>query len=185
MKLNLPRRRNRRLPDYPRALGDPRPGQPHRVGRLHGPCAVVRAALAHLQRHDFNRESLRIEIDTSLPSPRVIRALVELRGAPQRLRLDNGPEFVSAALRQWAQRHDVESLQIQPCKPTQNAYIERFYRTFRTEVLDRYVFISLHEVRRMIEGWHQRYNHQRPHRALGGLSPVAYAMASPISSTSQ
>lgn len=55
---------------------------------------------------NFNRESLRIEIDTSLPSPRVVRALndlVELRGAPQRLRLDNGPEFISAALRQWAQ----------------------------------------------------------------------------------
>jgi len=113
---------------------------------------------------DFNRESLRIEIDTSLPSTRVIRALnepVELRAAPRRLRLDNGPEFISAALRQRAQRQGIDLLHIQPGKPTQNAYIERFNRTYRTEVLDRYVFTSLHEVRRMTEDWRHRYNHQR------------------------
>lgn len=77
---------------------------------------------------DFNRESLRIETDTSLPPLRVIRALdalVEPRGVPRHLRLDDGPEFISAALRQWAQRHGVELLHIQPGKPTQNAYIER------------------------------------------------------------
>ena len=82
------------------------------------------------------------------------------------------------------QRHDVELLHIQPGKPTQNATIERFNRTFRTEIPDRYVFTSLHEVRRMTEDWRHRYNHQRPHRALGGLSPVAYAMASSSTSTS-
>ena len=138
---------------------------------------------------DFNRESLRIEIDTSLPSQRVVRALdelVELRGAPRRLRLDNGPEFISAALRQWAGRHVVELVHIQPGKPTQNAYIERFNRTFRTEVLDRYVFTSLDEVRRMTEDWRRRYNHDRPHRSLGGLPPIGYAMAkSPTTSTSE
>lgn len=115
---------------------------------------------------------------------RALDELVELRGAPRRLRLDNGPEFISAALRQWADRHRVELLHIQPGKPTQNAYIERFNRTYRTEVLDRYVFTSLHEVRRMTEDWRYRYNHQRPHRALGGLPPVAYAMASSTTSTS-
>ena len=70
---------------------------------------------------DFNRESLRIEIDTSLPSPRVVRALddlVELRGAPQRLRLDNGPEFISAALRQWAQRPRPSPSRIRPGMPS-------------------------------------------------------------------
>ncbi|MBB3228839.1 putative transposase [Luteibacter sp. Sphag1AF] len=130
---------------------------------------------------DFNCQSLRIEIDTSLSSQRVIRVLdelVELRGAARRLRLDNGPEFISAALKQWALRHGVELLHIQPGKPTQNEYIERFNRTFRTEVLDRYVFTTLAEVRRMTDDWQQRYNHDRPHRSLGGLLPVRYAMAS-------
>jgi putative transposase len=129
---------------------------------------------------DFNRESLRIEIDTSLPSRRVVRALdelVELRGAPRRLRLDNGPEFISAELRRWAERQGVEIVHIQPGKPTQNALIERFNRTYRTEVLNRYVFTSLAEVRRMTEDWRHRYNHHRPHSALGGLPPVRYAMA--------
>jgi putative transposase len=134
---------------------------------------------------DFNRESLRIEIDTSLPSLRVIRALdelMELRGAPQRLRLDNGPEFISAALRQWAQRHGVELLHIQPGEPTQNAYIERFNRTFRIEVLDRYVFTSLHKVRRITQDWRHRYNHQRPiaHSADSRPSPTPWHHQTPL-----
>ena len=73
---------------------------------------------------------------------------------------------------------------IQPCKPTQNAYIERFNRTFRTEVLGRYIFTSLREVHRIAEDWRHRYNHDRPYRALGGFSPVAYTMASSTTSTS-
>jgi putative transposase len=120
---------------------------------------------------DFNRESLRIEIDTSLPSARVTKALdelVELRGAPQRIRLDNGPELISHALRDWAARNGVELLHIQPGKPAQNAYIEPFNHSLRTEVLDRYVFTSLAEVRRMTEDWRYRYNHHRPHRRPSG-----------------
>ncbi len=137
---------------------------------------------------DFNRESLRIEIDTSLPAVRVIRALdelIEVRGTPKRLRLDNGPELVSHALAVWAKQHGIDLVFIQPGKPTQNAYIERFNRTYRTEVLDRYIFSTLTEVRAMTEDWRQRYNHRRPHHALGGLPPVRYAMAkSPTTSTS-
>jgi putative transposase len=137
---------------------------------------------------DFNRESLRIEIDSSLPSARVIRALdelAELRGAPRRLRLDNGPELISKALADWAERAGVELVFIQPGKPTQNAYIERFNRTYRTEVLDRYVFTSLPEVRRMTEDWRHRYNNHRPHRSLDNLPPARFAVAhSPSTSTS-
>lgn len=129
---------------------------------------------------DFNRESLRIEVDTSLPSARVIRAfdeLIELRGKPARIRLDNGPEFVSKALADWAKQHDVHLHFIQRGKPTQNAYVERFNRTYRTEVLDRYIFTNLAEVRRQTELWRQRYNTERPHKSLGGLPPHQYAMA--------
>jgi hypothetical protein len=106
--------------------------------------------------------------------------LVGVQGAPRRLRLDNGPEFISAALKAWAHRHGVELLHIQPGKPTQNAYIERFNRTFRTEVLDRYVFTSLDEIRRMTEDWRYRYKHHRPHRSLAGW-PVA-SRQSPVAS---
>ena len=109
---------------------------------------------------------------------RAMDELIEVRGAPRRLRLDNGPEFISNVLKHWAEHHRIELLHIQPGKPTQNAYIERFNRTFRTEVLDRYVFTSRDEVRRMSEDWRHRYNHDRPHRSLGGLSPINYAMAS-------
>lgn len=191
LNLNLPRRGKRRLPDRIREpLEIP-------LAANHTWSADFMADVLWSGRRfrtfnindDFNRESMKIEIDSSLPSARVIRALdelVEVRGAPQRLRLDNGPEFNSAALKDWARHHGVTLVHIQPGKPTQNAYIERFKRTFRTEVLDRYVFNNLSEVRRMAEDGQHRYNHQRPHRSLGGLPPIQYAMAhSPITSTSE
>ena len=190
LKLNLPRRGKRRLPDRIRE-----PLEIPLSANYTWSADFMADALWSGRRFrtfnvndDFNRESLRIEVDTSLPSSRIIRALdelVELRGAPQRLRLDNGPEFISHALSEWARRQGVTLVHIQPGKPTQNAYIERFNRTFRTEVLDRYVFDNLCEVRRMAEDWRHRYNHHRPHRSLGGLPPVRYALAhSPTSSTS-
>ena len=88
---------------------------------------------------DFNREALAIEIDLNLPTPRVIRTLDQAavwRGYPSKLRMDNGPEFVSAALADWAEQNNVELEFLKPGKPTQNSYIERFNRTYRTEVLD-------------------------------------------------
>lgn len=128
---------------------------------------------------DFNREGLGIEIDTSIPGERVVRALEGIRqvrgSAPERLRLDNGPEMISAALEDWAARHDVRLQFIQPGKPTQNAFIERFNRTYRTEVLDAYLFDTLEEVRAMTRDWLVRYNHRRPHHSLGGLTPAQFA----------
>jgi putative transposase len=127
---------------------------------------------------DFNREVLWIEVDSSLPALRVVRTLERIaswRGYPKQIRLDNGPEFISRTLRQWAEEHDVELAFIQPGKPTQNAYIERFNRTFRESVLDAYLFSSLQEVRDITEEWVDEYNTIRPHEALGNLSPVQYA----------
>ena len=129
---------------------------------------------------DFNREVLRIEIDSNLPARRIVRGLdelIQIRGAPQRLRLDNGPELVSDALARWAERHGAELLFIQPGRPMQNGIVERFNRTYRDEVLDCYVFETLSEVRRMTAEWIDRYNQQRPHEALGNLAPRQYLMA--------
>lgn len=136
---------------------------------------------------DFNREALAIEIDTSLPAARVVRVLEQVsawRGYPARLRLDNGPELISVALADWAERRGVELEFIEPGKPTQNSFIERFNRTYREEVLDFYIFSSLAEVREITESWLRQYNEQRPHEALGNLAPSEYlAINSPEVST--
>jgi putative transposase len=127
---------------------------------------------------DYNREALWIEVDTSLPAERVISALDLLllwRGVPQQIRMDNGPELISHRLAAWAKEHDVELAHIQPGKPAQNAYIERFNRTFREDVLDAYLFSSLKEVRGIVEPWLDEYNTIRPHEALRGLSPHQFA----------
>ena len=73
--------------------------------------------------------------------------------------------------------HGIDLRFIQPGKPIQNACIERLNRTYRTEVLDCYFFETLNEVRRMIEEWRYRYNHERPHESLGRLPPIQFAMA--------
>ena len=88
---------------------------------------------------DYNREGLGIEVDLSLPSLRVIRSLdqvIEWRGKPNAIRLDNGPEYIAQALIDWANSQRITLMYIQPGKPTQNAYIERFNRTVRHEWLD-------------------------------------------------
>jgi putative transposase len=127
---------------------------------------------------DFNREALAIEIDTSLPSGRVVRVLETIaacRGYPQRLRLDNGPELISQWLASWAEKSDVLLDFIEPGKPAQNAYIERFNRTYREDVLDFYLFSSLAEAREITEQWLEEYNGIRPHDSLGGKTPYQYA----------
>jgi putative transposase len=127
---------------------------------------------------DFNREALWIEVDTSLPAERVVRVLEQLlswRGRPSRIRMDNGPEFISKRLESWAQEHHIELLHIQPGKPAQNAYIERFNRTFREDILDAYLFDDLEEVRSITDHWLEEYNTIRPHEALQGLPPRLFA----------
>jgi len=128
---------------------------------------------------DFNREALWIEVDTSLPAERVVRVLEQLldwRDQPTRIRMDNGPELISQRLENWAQEKHIELLHIQPGKPAQNAYIERFNRTYREEVLDAYLFDDLQEVRLITEHWLEDYNTIRPHEALQGLPPRQFAL---------
>jgi putative transposase len=126
---------------------------------------------------ESNREGLAIEIGTTLPSLRVIAVLEELvalHGAPQSLRVDSGPELTSLALTAWCEARGIHLHYIQPGKPSQNAFIERFNRTYRTEILDAYVFESLADVRELTSGWLYRYNTQRPHDALGRAPPLTY-----------
>lgn len=123
---------------------------------------------------DFNREILQISIDTSLPSAKVISKLEELiewRGKPDKIRVDNGPEFISEKLKTWCQYHEIELHFTQPGKPTQNSLIERFNRTFRTEFLDVYLFESVKQMRNYAEIWMWKYNNERPHSALQYLTP--------------
>jgi putative transposase len=123
---------------------------------------------------DYNREVLWIEVDTSLPAERVVRVLEDLlllHPAPDTIRMDNGPEFISKRLAEWARQKHIELRHIQPGKPAQNAYIERFNRTYREEVLDAYLFHNLEEVRLITIEWMESYNSVRPHQSLGGLSP--------------
>lgn len=126
-----------------------------------------------------NREGLLIEIDFNLPAPRVVRELDRIaadRGYPLKLRLDNGPELISLALAEWAEEHGVKLEFIKPGKPMQNGFIERFNRTYRQAVLDMYVFQTLNEVREQTERWLKEYNEDRPHDALGDLSPREFLL---------
>ena len=129
---------------------------------------------------DYNREALAIEVDLSLPSVRVVRVLeriVAWRGYPVKIRMDNGPEFISLTLADWAEKHDIQLEFIKPGKPTQNSYVERFNRTYRTEVLNMYAFKRLSEVREITDNWIREYNEERPHDSLGDLTPREYLMA--------
>ena len=123
---------------------------------------------------DYNREVLTIEVDRSLPSKRVIRALeqvIEWRGKPAALRCDNGPEYISGEMVNWANENRITVLYIQPGKPTQNAYIERFNRTARHEWLDMHLFNSIEQAQHLATQWLWTYNNERPHSTIGGITP--------------
>jgi putative transposase len=124
-----------------------------------------------------NREGLAIEVAPSLPNWRVLAVLDELiavHGPPAALRLDNGPEFIAEAVTFWAAAHAIGLRYIQPGKPNQNAFIERFNKTYREEVLDAHLFASLDEVRAETATFLQRYNTERPHDSLGSVPPLTF-----------
>lgn len=127
---------------------------------------------------DYNREAVAIEIDTSLRGQRLIRLFERIkaeRSLPDMLRVDNGPELLGDAFTAWMRENGVFIDYIEPAKPNQNAYIERFNRTYRNEVLNLYLFRNLREVREITSRWIRQYNEDRPHDALGGLPPLVYA----------
>jgi putative transposase len=127
-----------------------------------------------------SRVSPAIEIGVSLTGERVVTLLDRLRstvGVPQRIVIDNGPEFISKALDAWAYQNGVQLEFSRPGKPTDNAFAESFNGRFRDECLNLHWFASLEEVRQTVEEWRIEYNTERPHRALGQQTPAAWAAA--------
>jgi len=126
----------------------------------------------------YTREALAIEVDTSLPGLRVVRVLERLqerRGTPVAIQVDNGTEFTSRVVDQWAYQHGVALHFIERGKPTQNAFIESFNGKFRDECLNQNWFVDLADARERIEGWRVDYNTVRPHSSLGYQTPVEFA----------
>ncbi len=181
LKLNFRRKGKQRLPvRNPAPLATPEAlNQSWSIDFMHDALVCGRRFRTFNVVDDFNREALAIEIDLNIPAQRVVRVLdriVANRGYPLKLRMDNGPELVSLTLAQWAEEHGVILDFIKPGKPTQNAFIERFNRTYRTEILDFYLFRTLNEVREITERWLTEYNSERPHESLNNLTPEEYRL---------
>jgi len=129
---------------------------------------------------NVSRMSPAIAVGTSLNGERVVTLLEGLRstvGVPQRIAIDNGPEFISKALDAWAYQNGVQLEFSRPGKPTDNAFVESFNGRFRDECLNQHWFASLEEVRQTVEAWRIEYNTERPHRALGQQTPAAWEAA--------
>ncbi len=126
----------------------------------------------------YTRESLAMEIDTSLPGERVTRVLnriCEERGLPDRIRMDNGPEFTSKVMKNWFREKGVTPIFIEPGKPNQNGYVESFHGKFRDECLNLFWFRNLQEIREAAEEWRTHYNNYRHHSSLGNRTPREFA----------
>ena len=129
---------------------------------------------------NFTRESPAIEVDSHLGGQRVVEVLMRLgeeRVLPQTIRVDNGPEFISKRLDQWAYLNNVKLDFSRPGKPTDNGLIEAFNGRLRQECLNESWVLSLEDAKEKVEAWRQDYNTERPHGALGNLAPLDYALA--------
>jgi putative transposase len=128
---------------------------------------------------DFNREALNISIDTSISSKRVmneLEKLIQWRGKPEKIRVDNGPEFIANRMEEWCNQKEIDFKFIQKGKPSQNAFIERFNRSYREGVLSAYLFQSLDQVREITHQWIWEYNNIRPHDSLMNLAPTKFLL---------
>ena len=126
---------------------------------------------------NMSRESPYIAVERSFSGERVTEILeqaVQRSGLPEAIQVDNGPEFTSKALDEWAARNKVKLVFSRPGTPTDNPYIEAFNGRLREECLDQYWFASLEDARRIIEGWRVEYNTERPHTALNNQAPAVY-----------
>ncbi|MQM38302.1 IS3 family transposase [wastewater metagenome] len=179
MKLNHRRRFKKRYrPEAPERLLQPlRPNQAWSADFMSDALYDGRAFRTFNVIDDYNREALRVEVDVSLTAERVLRVLDQLlvvRGRPERIRVDHGPEFTSAVFVGWCQTHGIELEYTQPGKPNQNGFVERFNGSYRNGVLNAWLFMDLEHVREETERWLAEYNTIRPHESLGDISPLEF-----------
>ena len=128
---------------------------------------------------EYTRECLAIDVARSFRGRDVVellRYLFAVRGHPKYLRSDNGPEFVSKAVKRWLRASEVQTLYIAPGSPWENGYIESFNGRLRDELLNRELFLNINELRYVVDRWRMDYNHYRPHSSLGYMAPAAFAM---------
>ena len=126
---------------------------------------------------DFDRSAVAQEVSMSMPSERVIRILekiIWIKGKPDNIRCDNGPEFISNKFQDWCKANDIAIKYTQPGCPTQNSFVERFNGSYRRAILDAYIFRNMNDVRELTESWMMDYNENRPHYSLGDMSPNEY-----------
>ena len=179
LRLNLPRRTTRRVPRRVRQplAAPPRLNQTWALDFMTETLYDGRRVRLLTMMDEGNREGLDIVMGLSVPSRRVTRALDELvaiHGCPSAIRVDNGPEFTAQSFVDWCTEHGVAIHYIQPGKPDQNAYIERFNRSYRTEVLNAHLFESVAELRALTDSWLRIYNRERPHDSLGRVPPLTF-----------
>jgi len=127
---------------------------------------------------EFTRECLAIEVGNSFTARDVmltLQYLFALRGAPEQIRSDNGPEFVAVEIQRWLKRAAVDTLYIQKASPWENGYVESFNGKLRDELLNRELFLSVAEARYVLDEWRLDYNHHRPHSGLDWQTPAAFA----------
>lgn len=181
MNLNIRRKHKRRLPSR-LAVPAESPQTPNEIWSMdfmHDVLYNGRKIKVLNVVEEFNRQALAMEVDTSICSGRVVEILdrlIEKHGKPRVIKSDNGPEFISHIMLDWCHKNRIQHQFIQPGKPTQNCFIERFNGTFRKEILDAYVFYSLNELKLVTENWMNEYNTYRPHDSLNGLTPELYLL---------
>ena len=127
---------------------------------------------------EFTRECLAIDVNRKTKGPdvvEVLRYLFAVRGAPEFIRSDNGPEFASNAVKKWLKASDVETLFVAPGSPWENGYVESFNSKLRDELLNRELFLHIDELRYVADRWRMDYNHYRPHSSLDYMAPAAFA----------
>jgi transposase InsO family protein len=179
-RLQVRRRRRKKIPvaERQRLI---RPAGPNQVGSMDfvfDRVATGRTIKSLMIVDDATHEAVAIIPEHSIGGnqlTRILDSICSQRGRPVVIRTDNGPEFVGKAILNWAYRNNVSLKLIEPGKPNQNAYVERFNGRLRDECLNEHWFISLQHARVVIEDWRREYNERRAKKSLGALTPALYA----------